>query len=121
MDLTQEIILQHGQLSPHKGRIKSPTLSAELANPLCGDILRIDIKVDKGEIIDMAFSGEGCLISQAAASLLIGKIKKVKDLNKIKKFNDQTVLKLLGIELTLSRVKCALLSLQTLKKAINIH
>ncbi len=118
MDLTQEIILQHGRTSPYRGRMKSPTLSGELDNPLCGDSVRIDLKLAKGEVEDICFSGEGCLISQASVSLLVGEVKRVKKVEKVKKFNEKTILKLLGIPLTPSRLKCAMLSLQALKKLL---
>ena len=117
MDLTQEIILQHGRTSPYRGRMKDPTLSTELDNPLCGDTVKIDIKIAKGEIEDICFSGEGCLISQASASLMVGEAKRVKDLSKIRKFNEKTVFNLLGIPLTPSRIQCATLALEVLRKA----
>lgn len=116
MDLTQEIILQHGRCSPYKGQLKNPTISAELENRLCGDSLKIDMEIEGDRVRDICFSGEGCLVSQAAASLLVGEVKKIKNLNRIKKFNENTVFKLLGIVLTPSRVQCALLSLKVLRK-----
>lgn len=119
MDLTQEIILQHGRSSPYRGRLEDADVSVELENAVCGDSLTMQFKIQANEVTEAAFEGEGCLISQAAGSLLIGKVKRVKDLKKIRRFNDKTVFKLLEIELTLSRVKCALLSLQALKKAIS--
>ncbi len=118
MYFTEEVILYHGRSSPFKGMIQKPTRSAEIENSMCGDILRVDIKIDQSKIADIVFSGEGCLISQAAASLLVGKAKKVKHIDKIKKFDENTVLKLLGIQLTISRTRCALLSLEVLKKAL---
>lgn len=118
MDLTQEIILQHGRFSSYKGQLDDPDVSAKLENPLCGDSLKIDIKIIAGKVIDICYSGEGCLISQAAASLLLGQAKKVKDINKIKKFDKDSVLDLLGIKLTLTRLNCALLSLQVLQTAL---
>lgn len=118
MDLLQEIILQHGRNSPHKGEIKNPTLRVKLENKLCGDTIKMDIVADKDIITDIAFLGEGCLISQATASLLIDKIKQVKKISKIKKIDKDTLLNLLGIPLTHSRIKCALLSLETLQKAL---
>lgn len=117
MDLTQEIILQHGRFSPYKGQLKNSDISVEMDNPMCGDSLKIDLKIENGKVIDAAFSGEGCLISQASASLLVGEAKKIKDIKLIKKFDQDTVFGLLGISLTPSRVQCALLSLKALKKA----
>jgi len=119
MDLTEEIILQHGRHSPFKGKLKNPTFSSKLENPLCGDVIKIDIRIEKGEVTDICFSGEGCLISQAAASLLVGEAKRVKKISKIKKFDQETVLKLLGIKLTLSRIQCAMLSVKVLRKIIH--
>lgn len=118
MVLTEELILQHGRNSPHKGIVENPTLSVTTANKLCGDVIKMDIIVDQDKITDIAFSGEGCLISQAAASLLINKIIRIKKITKVKKFNKGTVLNLLGTPLTLSRIRCALLSLETLQKAL---
>lgn len=118
MDLAQEIILQHGRSSPYKGKIQNATLRCEMENPLCGDVLRVDIKIDQDQITNMAFSGEGCLISQAAASLLIEKINTVKSIAKTKKFNESTIFSLLGFKPTYSRVQCALLILEVLKKAL---
>lgn len=118
MDLTQEIILQHGRSSLFKGQLKNPTISAEVDNPLCGDSLKIDIKIENGSISDIAFDGQGCLISQAAASLLIGKAKQIADIEKIKKFDQEKVFKLLGFKPTLSRISCAILVLEALKKAL---
>lgn len=118
MDLIQEIVLQHGRSSPYKGTIPNASVYQEMENPLCGDTIRVDIKIRKGQITNMVFSGQGCLISQAAASLLIDKIIKVKSIAKTKKFNDGTVFKLLGFNPTLSRTKCALLILEVLKRAL---
>lgn len=118
MDLIQEIILQHGRNSPYKRDIQNPTLSVAAENELCGDTISVDITIDKDKITDMAFSGDGCLISQATASLLISEVIRVKNIDKIKKFDKDFILNLLGIPLTFSRIKCALLSLETLQKAL---
>lgn len=117
MYLMQEIILQHGRHSPFKGKIKHPTLSIKAENKLCGDSIKIDVLIDQNKITEIVFSGDSCLISQAATSLLINKIRKIKKINQIKKINKDTIFNLLGIELTLSRTGCALLSLEALQKA----
>lgn len=121
MYLTEEKILQHGRSSPYKRRFKDPTVSMEVENQLCGDSLKIEIIIAKGEVCDVAFTGEGCLISQAAASLLLGEIKRVKDLKIIKKFDEKTVFKLLGFKPTLSRIKCAILVLEAIRQALRLH
>jgi len=100
--------LKRGELDPHD-------LSYEDENPLCGDRIRIDLRTDaKGIITAAAFSGDGCAISQASADLLAEYIEG-KSLEEIRSLNKETVLDLLGIELSPIRLKCALLSLKVLK------
>jgi nitrogen fixation NifU-like protein len=85
---------------------------------LCGDHLKIDLRVDKnGNVSEAAFSGHGCAISQASADLLLESIigKNVED---VKKLNRGNVLELLGIELGPVRLKCALLPLKILKAGV---
>ncbi len=110
--------MQHGRHSPFKGKLKNPTFSSKLENPLCGDEIRIEIRLEKDQVVEIGFTGDGCLISQAAASLLVGEAKKVRNLSKIKKFNQETVLELLGIKLTLSRIQCAMLSVEVLREIV---
>ncbi|MHC1771558.1 MAG: Fe-S cluster assembly sulfur transfer protein SufU [Flexilinea sp.] len=115
-DLYREIILEHYKNPSYKGELVPSDLSFEDENPLCGDQLRIDLRVDKnGNVTDARFSGHGCAISQASADLVVESIigKNVEDLKKMTK---DDVLDLLGIEeLGPVRLKCALLSLKVLK------
>jgi len=115
-DLYREIILEHYKNPSYKGELVPSDLSFEDENPLCGDQLRIDLRVDKnGNVTDARFSGHGCAISQASADLVVESIigKNVEDLKKMTK---EDVLDLLGIEeLGPVRLKCALLSLKVLK------
>jgi nitrogen fixation NifU-like protein len=100
--------LKRGELDPHD-------LSYEDENPLCGDRIRIDLRTDaKGIITAAAFSGDGCAISQASADLLAEYIEG-KSLEEIRSLTKETVLDLLGIQLSPIRLKCALLSLKVLK------
>jgi nitrogen fixation protein NifU and related proteins len=100
--------LKRGVLDPHD-------LSYEDENPLCGDRIRIDLRTDaKGVITAAAFSGDGCAISQASADLLAEYIEG-KSLEEIRSLSKETVLDLLGIELSPIRLKCALLPLKVLK------
>jgi nitrogen fixation NifU-like protein len=97
------------------GELATADFSYEEDNPLCGDVVRIDVKLDEnGRIAQVAWSGQGCAISQAAASLLTEEIKG-KSLAEIKEFPKEKVLELVGIPLSMARVKCALLSLKVLK------
>ena len=100
--------LNHGELDPH-------TWSYEEDNPLCGDVIRIDVRLgDDGKVEEIAWSGDGCAVSQASASLLTEEIKGL-TVEQIKEYDKQELLDLLGIPLSMMRVKCALLSLKVLK------
>ncbi|MGH9201718.1 MAG: Fe-S cluster assembly sulfur transfer protein SufU [Vicinamibacterales bacterium] len=109
-----ENILDHYENPRNKGVLDDPDISHEEDNPVCGDRIRIDLKVDNGIIIDTRFSGRGCSISQAAASMLTEEIKG-KQLEDVKHIGKETVLELLGIPIGPVRMKCALLSLKVLK------
>lgn len=99
----------------NRGRIENADFSYEEDNPLCGDVVRIDVKFDdRHHVADVKWSGEGCAISQASASLLTEEIKG-KSLEELKAFSKDDLLELLGIQLSMTRVKCALLSLKVLK------
>ena len=97
------------------GELEAPDWSYEEDNPLCGDVVRIDVKLDEnGRVAEVAWSGDGCAISQASASLLTDEIKG-KTLEEIRNFDKDELLELIGIPLSMARVKCALLSLKVLK------
>jgi len=97
------------------GELAEPDFSYEEDNPLCGDVVRIDVRLDAdGRVVEVAWSGDGCAISQASASLLTEEIKG-KTLEEIRSFPKETLLELIGIPLSMARVKCALLSLKVLK------
>lgn len=107
--------------SPHNhGRLENPTASAEDANPLCGDKIRIDLRIDKNVVVDVGFMGQGCAISQASASMLSDEILN-KNLKELISLPNEAVYEMLGVPLTTNRVKCALLSLVVLKKALALH
>jgi len=97
------------------GELERPDFSYEEDNPLCGDVIRIDVRLDDdGRVAEVGWSGDGCAISQAAASLLTEEIKG-KTLAEIKTFTSERLLELVGVPLSMARVKCALLSLKVLK------
>ncbi|MEM7335827.1 MAG: iron-sulfur cluster assembly scaffold protein [Chloroflexota bacterium] len=97
------------------GELENHDFSYEEDNPLCGDEIRIDVKLDENDrVAEVAWSGEGCAISQASASLLTEEIKGM-SLEQVRSFDKDTLLELLGVPLSMARVKCALLSLKVLK------
>jgi nitrogen fixation NifU-like protein len=116
-DFYRQDILDHSQNPRNFGTLDHPDLSAEDSNPLCGDKIRIDIRVKDGAIEDVRFTGVGCSISRAAASMLTEEIKG-KTLEEVKRIGRDEVLEMLGIELGPVRLKCALLALKTLKVGV---
>lgn len=100
--------LNYGELDPHD-------FTYEEDNPLCGDVVRIDVCLDEQQrVADVRWRGEGCAICQASASLLTEEIKGM-TLEEVKEFDKERLLELIGVPLSMARVKCALLSLKVLK------
>ena len=118
-DLYRELILEHYKHPHNAGTLEHPDASQEEYNPLCGDRVRIDLRIEDGIIKDVRFQGRGCAISQASASLLTDEIlgKSVAD---VQAFGKQDMLDLLGVPLDKNpvRIKCALLPLKALKLGI---
>lgn len=117
-DLYRELIIEHYKNPDHRGTLEPHDISFEDENPLCGDHIRIDLRVDENGIVtDAAFDGHGCAISQSSADLLLDSIIG-KPVEEVKEMDKQTVLDLLGIELGPVRLKCALLPLKILKAGV---
>ncbi len=116
-DLYRELILDHYQHPHNHGEIPGADISYEDSNPLCGDKIRIDIKL-KGNVVDeVKFNGKGCAISQASASMLTDELIG-KSLDEIKKIDKDFVTQMLGIPLGPTRIKCALLPLKVIKAGV---
>lgn len=114
-DMYREFILDHYKHPRHHGILDPADISYEDDNPLCGDVIRIDLRVDENNcVVESGFSGQGCAISQASASILMEEIQG-KTLDQIKKLSRDDILGMLGIELGPVRLKCAMLALKVLK------
>jgi nitrogen fixation protein NifU and related proteins len=117
-DLYREVIIERYKNPIYKGQLDPCDIRFEDENPLCGDHIRIDLRVNaEGNVQEAAFSGHGCAISQASADLLLESIQG-KSLDEVKQMTKEDVLDLLGIELGPVRLKCALLSLKVLKAGV---
>ena len=117
-ELYQEHILDHYEDPFHRGHIPSPTHTHEDDNPLCGDVVHIELRVGpEGKIEDAWFDGDGCCISQASASMLMERFDG-KTIDEVKQFTAEDMLKMFGAKLTPNRQKCCLLSWRVLQSAI---
>jgi nitrogen fixation NifU-like protein len=117
-DLYRDYILEHYRRPHNFGVLEAPTSSYEGSNPLCGDRITMMLGVRDGVVAEVAFTGRGCAISQASASLLTDEVKG-KPVAEVARFTPDDVLDLLGIEISPARIKCALLSLDTLEHALS--
>ena len=117
-DIYREIILDYYRNPRNYGKIDSPDITIKDSNPLCGDEIEINVKFDGDKIKDVKFTGKGCAISQASASMLTEMIMG-KSLEDVKRVGKEDILESLGLpNLGPARIKCALLSLKTLKLGV---
>jgi nitrogen fixation NifU-like protein len=116
-DLYRDYILDHYKNPRNYGELEAATHRYHDTNPLCGDEITMFLLVgDDGRVNDVHFTGRGCAISQASASILTDEVKG-KSLDELKGFDRDHVLSNLGITISPARIKCALLSLKALKGA----
>jgi nitrogen fixation NifU-like protein len=118
-EIYQDHILDHYEDPFHRGRLEGATHAHQDKNPLCGDVVRIELAVDAdGKIRNLYFDGQGCVISQASASMLLEEMYG-KTVDDVKQFSAEDMLKLYGPRLTPNRQKCCLLSWRVLQEAMH--
>ncbi len=118
-ELYREYLLDHYKNPKNFGELKNPDINKHDNNPLCGDDVEIFAKLDpkKERFSEIKFKGHGCVICMASASILMDELQG-KKLKEIQKMQTEDMLKLLGIELTPTRIKCMMLPLVAVKKGI---
>ena len=117
-DLYRDYILEHYRRPHNFGVLDEPSATFEGANPLCGDRITMQLTVKDGVVTDVGFTGRGCAISQASASLLTDEIKG-KPVENVTGFRADDLLELLGIEISPARLKCAMLSFDSLQHLLD--
>jgi nitrogen fixation protein NifU and related proteins len=118
-ELYQEHVLDHKEDPFHRGHLPTATHAHEENNPLCGDVVRIELELDDaGRIRDAYFTHQGCVISLASASMLLEEMVG-KTVDDVKHFSAEDMLKLFGARLTPNRQKCCLLSWKVLQSAVH--
>ena len=118
-EIYQEHILDHYEDPFHRGDAAGATHAHEDKNPLCGDVVRITLKLDgDGKVEDCGFEGDGCVISQASASMLLEELHG-KTIEEVGQFTAEDMLKLYGPRLTPNRQKCCLLSWRVIQQAVH--
>jgi len=116
-ELYKENILDHYKHPHNKGTLKEHTFKHNELNPTCGDEITLYMNIKNNKVESVSFEGHGCAISQASASLLTDEIKG-KTLDQLKKLTKEDVYKLLGIPISVTRIRCALLSLRTIQEGL---
>ncbi|MEM9366053.1 MAG: iron-sulfur cluster assembly scaffold protein [Planctomycetota bacterium] len=118
-DIHEEHVLDHYEDPYHRGLLRDATHAHEGSNPLCGDKIHIDLKLSpNGEVVEAWFEGEGCVISQASASMMVEEIEG-KSLEEVKAFTAEQMLDLFGPKLAPNRQKCCLLPWKVLLTALH--
>lgn len=118
-EIYQEHVLDHYESPYHRGRLPDATHAHEDDNPLCGDVVRVELKIDdQGRVREAWFDGDGCCISQASASMLMEAVEG-KTVGEVKEFTAQDMLRLYQARLTPNRQKCCLLSWRVIQAALH--
>jgi nitrogen fixation NifU-like protein len=121
-DMYRQQILDHYKNPRNYGELEDPTFTHTGENPSCGDTIRVDIQLeDDGETIEYAsFSGDGCAISQASASMLTSRLQGM-TLDELANLDTDDVTEMLGVDISPMRIKCAVLARQVAQDGARIH
>ena len=121
-DMYRQQILDHYKNPRNYGEIEDPTFTHEGENPSCGDTIRVDVQLeDDGETIEYAaFSGDGCAISQASASMLTSRMQGM-TLAELEALRMEDIIEMLGVDISPMRIKCAVLARQVAQDGARIH
>ncbi|HET89876.1 MAG TPA: SUF system NifU family Fe-S cluster assembly protein [Chloroflexi bacterium] len=114
----REQILDHYRHPRNQGRLDQPDVSHELDNPVCGDVVRMDVRLTDGRVSEARFSGRGCVISMASASMLSEEIQG-RSVSELMALQEADVFEMLGVTLGPVRAKCALLPLRALQEGLS--
>ena len=115
--LYREHILDHYRHPRNQGVLEDADISCELDNPVCGDVVRLDVRLADGRVSEARFSGRGCVISMASASMLTEEIMG-KAVEELRTLEDEDVFEMLGITLGPVRAKCGVLPLRVLQEGM---
>lgn len=115
--LYRENILDHYGNPRNEGTLENADISYERANPVCGDVVRLDIRFEDGKVSEVRFSGQGCVISIASASMFTEEIQG-KTVSELQQMDEDDILEMLGVELGPSRTHCGMLPLKVLQEAL---
>jgi len=116
-DIYKDIILDYYRHPRNFGDLPEPDVRSKDSNPLCGDVIEMQLRIREGKVDDLRFKGRGCAISQASASMLT-ELAKGKTLDEVKALTKEDVLNMLGIDPGPTRIKCALLGLKVIKLGV---
>ncbi len=117
MSIYSELILDNYENPRNVGVVKKPSKRVSVSNPLCGDAISMSVRIKKGRVAEIKFEGTGCAISQASSSMLTEYVKG-KEIVLLKNLDKKFIIMMLGVELGVNRLKCALLPLEALKKLL---
>ncbi|MGM0604589.1 MAG: Fe-S cluster assembly sulfur transfer protein SufU [Halobacteriota archaeon] len=121
-DMYRQQILDHYKSPRNYGEMEEPTFSHVGENPSCGDTIKIDVKLeDDGETIEyVTFTGDGCAISQASASMLTDRLRGM-TIDELQELDTDDITEMLGVTISPMRIKCAVLARQVAQDGAKLH